>query len=205
MTRNLLLEPGDPDHEELVQGAAEDAQEPQALEQRDLPIASLLEDPFEEGHGRKLAIDEIARLSERRIGAGRPAESGDGIHTGWPVSCVDHHADATRAVTGFPDFAATPTFQRSARSASAVIATAIATQSWAAATTRTNEAPGGSTCTLPSARSESIGSTRAARRAGAQQARAATPARSTATERNVAGSTALTWYSTVCSDRVRTN
>src|SRR3954471_17420550 len=121
MTRNLLLEPGDPDHEELVQGPAQDAQEAQALEQGDLPIASLLEDPLEEGHGRKLAIDEIARLSERRVGATRPAESGDGIHTGWPVSCVDDHADASHAVTGLPGFAATPTFQRSARNASAVI------------------------------------------------------------------------------------
>src|SRR3954469_15962224 len=112
MTRNLLLEPGDPDHEELVQGPTQDAQETQALEQRDLPIASLLEDPFEEGHGRKLAIDEVARLAEGRVGAGRPAESGDGIHTGWPVSCVDHHAHASRAVAGFWDFAATLTFQR---------------------------------------------------------------------------------------------
>ena len=71
-------------------------------------------------------------------------------------------------------------------------ATAAAAQRWSMETSKSQPPAARSAFTAHSARNDSIGSTRAARRAGAQLARAATPSRSADTARKVRGSAALT-------------
>ena len=90
MPGKLLLESRDPDHEELVQARAQDTQEAQALEQRDLRIARFLEDPLDEGEVGKLAVDEVARLAQRRVGDCGPAQSGRGIHARTELEGIGH-------------------------------------------------------------------------------------------------------------------
>ena len=67
--RDLLLQPGDPDHEELVEVRADDAEELEALEERQRAIARLLEDALVELEPRELAVDEETRVVETH---GRP-------------------------------------------------------------------------------------------------------------------------------------
>src|SRR5580765_2905492 len=62
----LSLEPGDADHEELVQVRAEDGKELDALEQRDRRVLGLLEDPAVELEPGQLPVDVGAGLHPPR-------------------------------------------------------------------------------------------------------------------------------------------
>ena len=57
----MRLEPGDPDHEEFVEIARRDRQEPHPLEQRVTRVASFLEYPAVECEPAELAV-EISRF-----------------------------------------------------------------------------------------------------------------------------------------------
>ena len=65
VARQLLLEAGDADHEELVQVRRDDGQELEALGERHRRVARLLEHPFVEPQPGQLAVDEQLRV--RRI------------------------------------------------------------------------------------------------------------------------------------------
>ena len=62
----LGLEPGDADLEKLVEVRRADRQEPQPLEQRVGRVARLFEHPLVEIEPAQLAIDEPARIGDRR-------------------------------------------------------------------------------------------------------------------------------------------
>ena len=73
----LALEAGDADHEEFVEVVGGDRQEAQALEDRMIGVAGLLEHAAVEMEPRQLAIDEAFRpLAETR--ADRHVERRDG-------------------------------------------------------------------------------------------------------------------------------
>src|SRR5262249_59173530 len=57
-----LVDPRHADHEELVEVRAENGEELDPLEERDPPVARLVEDAGIELQPRELAIDEEARL-----------------------------------------------------------------------------------------------------------------------------------------------
>ena len=56
--RDPALEAGDPDHEELVEVAGEDRQEPRPLEQRQVVVLGQLEHPLVEAQPGQLAVEE---------------------------------------------------------------------------------------------------------------------------------------------------
>ena len=59
--RDAALEPGHPDHEELVEVAREDREITDALEQRDVGVGRQLQDPLVELQPRDLAVEEAVR------------------------------------------------------------------------------------------------------------------------------------------------
>ena len=67
----LRLQPGDADLEELVEVRRADRQEPQPLEQRVRRVARLFEHALVEIEPAQLAIDEPARVEDRRRGSRR--------------------------------------------------------------------------------------------------------------------------------------
>src|SRR5262249_1110738 len=69
--QDLLLDAGDPNHEELVQVGAGDRQEFQALIKREAPIARLIEHALVEAEPRQLSIDE--QLGVWRFHRGPPS------------------------------------------------------------------------------------------------------------------------------------
>ena len=72
--RDPPLEPGHADHEELVEVAGEDRQEPRALEQRQALVLGQLEHPLVEVEPRQLAVEEpVVVLLHRgdQLGVGR--------------------------------------------------------------------------------------------------------------------------------------
>ena len=66
-----LLEPGDPDLEELVEVRGADAQEPQPLEQRHARVLRLGQHPGVELQRRQLAVDEVLGSVQRQLIQGR--------------------------------------------------------------------------------------------------------------------------------------
>jgi hypothetical protein len=58
---DAALEAGHPDHEELVEVAGEDGQEPRAFEQRELLVLGQLEHPLVEPQPGQLAVQEPVR------------------------------------------------------------------------------------------------------------------------------------------------
>ena len=77
-SRQLLLEAGDPDHEELVQVRANNPQELQPLGERDRGVLGLLEHPGVELQPRQLAVQEQARVDRARRGRRLGPRSGVG-------------------------------------------------------------------------------------------------------------------------------
>src|SRR5207302_1965358 len=67
MARELLLQPGHADHEELVETDAEDGKEAQPLQKRNLRIARLLQHALDEGERRELAVDEMSRIARHGL------------------------------------------------------------------------------------------------------------------------------------------
>jgi hypothetical protein len=86
----LLLDSGHPNLEELIEVAADDAQETQALKQRRARISGLPEHPPVEGEQTDLAIEEVLRREtggglEGRCFGGR----GDDVHGFIPSEGMD--------------------------------------------------------------------------------------------------------------------
>ena len=83
---DLLLDRGDPDHEELVEIGPEDRDELEPLEQRVALVERLLEDAVVELEPRQLAVDVERRVVERS-GVGATGRAGS-APTCEPVSMI---------------------------------------------------------------------------------------------------------------------
>jgi hypothetical protein len=96
MTGELLLQARHADHEELVDADAQDGEEPQALQERQLRIARLLEHPLEERQRGKLAVDEISWIAQGGLRRVARAQRRGGVHG---RAAKDQHKYVSASVT----------------------------------------------------------------------------------------------------------